>query len=240
MDSGLKIPLWQAIRRGIEVDIASGVLTPGDRLPTEPQLAARFSAHRHTVRRAMLDLAHRGIVRIEHGRGSFVADHVIDYAIGRRTRLEENLLRHHLAFKGELLASFEGAPDPDVAQALQLRAKGEQVVVVEALNVASGMPLSVVRHTLPARRFSAFPDAYRASGGSVTAALAACGVCDFSRSFTRVSTRLPTDQEAKWLQQPRSVPVLITESIELDAEGVPIKHGLARFAGDRVNLMLES
>ncbi len=239
MTDALKIPLWQQILRGIESDISKGVLVAGERLPPEPQLAARFGAHRHTVRRAMQELVHRGLVRIEHGRGSFVNDHVIDYSISRRTRLEENLLKHHLSFKGELLSTYAGLPEADVAAALGLQG-GERVVVVEALNVANGLAMSVVRHTLPESRFPAFADAYRACGGSVTAALGACGVRDFTRAFTRVSTRLPTDQEARWLMQPRSVPVLITESIEVDSEGVPIKHGLARFAGDRVQLTLES
>ena len=79
----------------------------------------------------------------------------VDAAISRRTRLEENLLRHHLSFQGELLSASAGLPDAEVARALGLQG-GERVVIVEALNVANGLPLSVVRHTLPESRFPAF------------------------------------------------------------------------------------
>jgi GntR family phosphonate transport system transcriptional regulator len=74
----------------------------------------------------------------------------------------------------------------------------------------------------------------------VTAALSACGVPDFSRSFTRVSTRLANEAEAKLLKLPKSMPVLVTESVEVDPTATPVKYGVARFAGDRVNLFIES
>lgn len=233
-------PLWLRIQRGIEADVSSGLLQPGARLPAEPELAARFGAHRHTVRRAISELTQKGLVRVEQGRGSFVNEQVIDYAVGRRTRVEENLLRHHRSFNGTLLSAREAIAEADAVKALKLRGKAPRVVVVEVLNEADGVPLSVVRHVLPASRFTAFPAAYTASGGSVTAALAACGVPDFSRSFTRVSTRLANEAEAKLLKLPKSMPVLVTESVEVDPTTTPVKYGVARFAGDRVNLFIES
>lgn len=233
-------PLWLQIQRALEAQIADGSLRPGDRLPAEPELAARFGAHRHTVRRGVAELARKGLVRIEQGRGSFVNDHVIDYAVGRRTRVEENLLRHHRSFDGQLLSAHEAVAEADAARALKLPRRAPRVLVVETLNEAGGVPISVVSHVLPLPRFAAFADAYRSSGGSVTAALAACGVSDFSRRFTRVGARLPTDAEARWLKMPKTTPVLVSESVEVDPAGVPVKFGLARFAGDRVNLVLES
>lgn len=97
----------------------------------------------------------------------------------------------------------------------------------------------MVRHTLAAVRFAGFPDAYRRTG-SVTAALGACGVPDFTRCRTRVSTRLPTPEEAKLLHQPRVVPVLVSEAVDAEPDGSPVKFSVARFAGERVHLVLET
>ena len=56
------IALWRRIADAIRLDIVGGKLAEGDRLPTEALLAERFSANRHTVRRALAVLAEEGVV----------------------------------------------------------------------------------------------------------------------------------------------------------------------------------
>ena len=53
--------------------IQSGELTPGRQLPTEAQLMREHGVSRTTARRALDELAERGLVRREAGRGTFVA-----------------------------------------------------------------------------------------------------------------------------------------------------------------------
>ncbi len=53
--------------------IESGALREGDRLPSEEQLAATLKASVGTVQKALLRLAHRGLIVREHGRGTFVS-----------------------------------------------------------------------------------------------------------------------------------------------------------------------
>jgi GntR family transcriptional repressor for pyruvate dehydrogenase complex len=53
--------------------IGSGVLRPGDRLPTEQQLAASHGVSRTVVREAMHQLKSRGLVVARQGSGVFVA-----------------------------------------------------------------------------------------------------------------------------------------------------------------------
>jgi GntR family transcriptional repressor for pyruvate dehydrogenase complex len=53
--------------------IANG-LGAGDRLPSEPELAASLGVSRNVVRQAVSSLEAVGIVRSEHGRGTFVAE----------------------------------------------------------------------------------------------------------------------------------------------------------------------
>ncbi|MDB5327870.1 MAG: transcriptional regulator, GntR family [Phycisphaerales bacterium] len=54
-------------------EIASGRFQPGDRLPTEAELAKKFSASRSTVSRAMRDLKGRGLLNRARGGGTHVA-----------------------------------------------------------------------------------------------------------------------------------------------------------------------
>ena len=70
--------LWRQIVGRLTRDIASGGYKPGGQLPTEAVLSARFGVNRHTVRRALEEMSRDGLVRIEQGRGTFVAEDVLD------------------------------------------------------------------------------------------------------------------------------------------------------------------
>lgn len=58
----------QEIRRWI----SAGELQPGDKLPSERELAERFGAARTTIRLVLARLGAEGLISAEHGRGHFV------------------------------------------------------------------------------------------------------------------------------------------------------------------------
>lgn len=64
---------YEAIVHELLVLIRGGHLAPGDRLPSERQLAARFGVSRPTVREALGALESRGLVVTRQGSGTFVA-----------------------------------------------------------------------------------------------------------------------------------------------------------------------
>ncbi|MDK2927531.1 MAG: GntR family transcriptional regulator, transcriptional repressor for pyruvate dehydrogenase complex [Bacillota bacterium] len=64
--------LVQVVRDEIERLIVAGKLQPGDRLPTEKELAEQLGVGRSSVREALRALAEMGIVEIIQGKGTFV------------------------------------------------------------------------------------------------------------------------------------------------------------------------
>ncbi|MEJ2675982.1 MAG: GntR family transcriptional regulator, partial [Acidihalobacter sp.] len=86
------MPRWRQIYGTLAEEMQQGILRPGQRLPTEPELAERFGVNRHTLRRAMAELRDDGLVRIERGRGTFVQEEVIDYPVTRRTRFSDIMI----------------------------------------------------------------------------------------------------------------------------------------------------
>jgi DNA-binding GntR family transcriptional regulator len=64
--------VWEQVRDDLAADIASGELPAGGRLPSEQALAVVYGVSRPTIRRAVAALAERGMVRVVHGRGTFV------------------------------------------------------------------------------------------------------------------------------------------------------------------------
>ncbi|MCR9219212.1 MAG: phosphonate metabolism transcriptional regulator PhnF [Alphaproteobacteria bacterium] len=229
--------LWSRIARRLEADMRAGLYPPGERMPAEALLAERFRINRHTLRRAMASLAERGLVRIEQGRGTFVQEEVIDYAIGNRTRFSQNVASANRLPGHRILRTEEIPADRAVARRLNLRV-GAPVILIEVISEADGRPLGYGRHYLPAKRFRGVEAHYRELR-SLTQALKRMGVEDYRRFSTRITAQVPTREIAALLKQPVTRPVLQTENVDVDADGRAIEYGITRFASDRVQLLVE-
>jgi GntR family transcriptional regulator len=81
------VPLYYQLQEVLKEQIESGVWSPGEALPSEPELARRFGISRVVVRQALAILHDdRQIVRIK-GRGTFVAQPKLDARAGGLSRL---------------------------------------------------------------------------------------------------------------------------------------------------------
>ncbi len=237
MERNTGIALWRQIAQAIEGEITSGVFAAGSRLPTEAQLAQRFSVNRHTLRRAMSSLQDRGLIRVEQGRGTFVQDDVIDYLIDRRSRFSENVKRLGRVPGGRLLRGEHMPADARVAQGLGIR-PGQLVVLLELVHAVDERPLTITAHFFPAARFDGIVEAYRETG-SLNEALKRFGIKDYFRKQSRVSARLPTVNDARHLNMPRSQPIVVAESTNVDDQGRPIEFSISRCAGQRMQFVFE-
>ena len=74
VDPSSPIPLYSQLKEQIRLAVASGLLGPGDRLPTVRELAAELQVNPTTTARAFRDLEREGVVRTQRGRGSFVVE----------------------------------------------------------------------------------------------------------------------------------------------------------------------
>lgn len=235
---GRGLAIWAQIAQTLQDEITRGVVKPGEQLPPEADLAARFRVNRHTLRRAVAALAEAGAVRVEQGRGTFVAEDVIDYALGQRTRLSENLKKMDRTPGSTFLRGIEMPAPVRIARSLNIRA-GRPVILLETLSFADGRPLGLGSNYFPKARFDGIVEDYRRLG-SITRALAARGIDDYLRKVTRITAQMPDAADARLLQQPRNQPVLVTEAIDVDTQGTPIGVGLTRFAAARVQLVVET
>ena len=107
------LTLWRQISETLRQEIGGADYPPGARLPTEAELSARFDVNRHTVRRALEELSRGGLIRVEQGRGTFVAEDVLDYTVGPRTRFTEWIHRHNKEPSGRVLQLREIAAELD-------------------------------------------------------------------------------------------------------------------------------
>lgn len=229
--------IWREIAATLQAEIARGHVPPGGRLPTEAELAARFGVNRHTVRHAISALAEAGLVQSRRGAGVFVIGRAADYPLGRRVRFHQAVTAAGMT-PSRRLTRLETRP-ADATEAAQLSLPdGARVHVVEGVSLADGQPLAMFRSIFPAARLPDLPAQLQGSG-SITAALAACGVPDYTRASTRLTAKAAKPMLALALQIKEGAPVLRSVAVNIDAAGVPIEYGTTWFAGDRITLTVD-
>lgn len=237
LQRGEGVALWRQVEQAIAMDIRSGAHAAAGRLPTEGELAARFAVNRHTVRRALAALADKGLVRTEQGRGSFVQDVVLDYPLRRRTSFSANLLEQDRVPSHEVLEVAEAVATAAIAAALDVR-EGSSVASAVVVGQADRVPITFSRSFLPLARLAGVLEALRREP-SMSRVYAAVGVRSFRRRSTRITARLPSDMEAAHLKQAMNLPVLVTDAVDVDQDGRPIRYGISCFAGARVQLTVD-
>lgn len=235
LDRGTGISIWRQISESLGQDIRNRLYAPGEKLPPEPELAAKFDVNRHTIRRAMGELEQNGLVRIEQGRGTFVQEHAIDYALGRRVRFSENLRSQGLSGHHELLSSHTLKSAP-IAKHLEL-ARTASLTCLRTMGKTDKRALCVAEHYFDSARLPDLAEQYAALQ-SITKVYAHYGIEDYTRRWSRITAALPSDDIARLLGQPKSRPILQIEYLNVDTEDKPLQYSITRFTGDWVQLVI--
>ncbi len=134
--------------------IAAGRLAPGDRMPTEQDLAAWFGVSRMTLRHALGTLARRGLVTRAVGRrgGTFVAAAKLEQDLTTLAGFSEQLRRRGMVAGARVLSATERPAGPAAAAALKLGER-DRVYEVRRIRLADGNPVVLEHSLFPAAAF---------------------------------------------------------------------------------------
>lgn len=111
------------VRQGIVNLIARDGILPGNRLPTERQLADQFGTSVMTVRQSLSGLAQAGLVRREHGRGTFLTADLRDLP-------QNGVVAVLVVGRGPLKSHVSPRHQDELMRALSKRGCGMRVVSV--------------------------------------------------------------------------------------------------------------
>src|SRR5688572_24638100 len=139
LDAPAFSPLYQQIKTLLVRSLQSGEWRPGEAIPSEVELAARFKVSQGTVRKAIDELATENLLVRRQGKGSFVATHAEEKVQFRFLRLAPDTGADTGAQRRFIDCRRLRAPS-DIARALDLKS-GDTVVQVRRVLSFAGTPV---------------------------------------------------------------------------------------------------
>jgi GntR family phosphonate transport system transcriptional regulator len=208
----------------------------GDYLPSEQQLADHYAVNRHTLRRAVDELVHKGLLQRRHGVGILVLMRPYNYPLHAQARFSQNLLEQGSHPTSERLLAVMRPASNEVASALAV-AEGDNVIHLRTLRRVNGVPVCVINHFLP--DLSWWTLLQRFNSGSLHDYLSQHTGKHLVRTQTRISTRRAQAKECKQLEIALQSPLLCVRTLNKTTDGAMAEYSVSVTRGDMIELTLE-
>ncbi len=231
------LPLYYQLKEVLKQQIRAGHLAPHTAIPSEPELVAQYHVSRATVRQALTELVHEGLLYRQHGRGTFVCEPRVQQNISELTSFSDDLRRRGKRPGGLLLVSELTRGSQEVRDQLRLMDE-EQVVRLERLRTADDAPIAYEVDYLPyPRAAGVYQRAKEVADGSLYVLMHTEGLHPYiaEQSFKGAQA---TAREAELLRVAVDSPGLRLAATVFDETGAPIEYTEAFYPGSQYEFQL--
>ncbi|WP_162063451.1 GntR family transcriptional regulator [Vibrio taketomensis] len=224
IDKESHVPIYLQIERILTEQIESGVLHPGDSIPSETLLAEQYQVSRMTARKAVDYLVRQGVVERQRGRGTFICQPMQELKIA--LPLDQHLTSSEVAISlnspisNKLLHLEKVAAPEHVVEELGLE-PGSSVWFMKRLRLVGDIPFvfestymlaepmfgDLQEHHLNGSKYRYLVDKGQKVGGSKK----------------RIRAELPAEEVRMHLGLKRDEPVLCAHSIARLESGMPFE-----------------
>lgn len=221
-------PLYEQIKAMILASLQASEWLPGDAIPSEMELAARYAVSQGTVRKAIDELAAQNLLVRRQGKGTFVATHQEEDFQYRFLRLEpDSGEKFHL--KNQFLVCETIKSDATIAQLLKLRL-GDPVIRIERVQSSAGRPIVFEEIWLPEGRFKGLTlDALNLWPGPVYAFYESQYATHMVRAEEKIKAVLADEALSDHLQLPLGSAILSVERVAFTYGNKPVEIRRARY-----------
>ena len=233
LDRKSALPLWAQLLADLRRRMAGGEFM--ERFPTDRELTGEYGVSRQTVREAMRQLRDEGAVERQRGRGTRVRPAEFEQPFGGLGSLFRAVEATGVDQTSEVRV-LERCHEPSAAGKLGLDPATE-LIYLERLRLAEGVPLALDRVWLPAARASAVLEADFRHTGLYDELSRRCGI-SIRSGRERIEPVLPNRDDARLLGlRPRQAAFALVR-LSHEASG-PIEWRRALIRGDRYHLVAE-
>ncbi|MBO9588433.1 GntR family transcriptional regulator [Devosia sp.] len=144
-------PLWHQAEMALRDLIDQGEWAPGLQIPNEDRLCEMLGISRITLRHALRNLEEAGMLRREHGRGTFVRSATMVAGVRGLTSFTDEMQTLAVSPGTRLLLAQVISATSEIAEALEI-AEGDSVVQLRRLRLGNGQPIGIQTTHLPSAR----------------------------------------------------------------------------------------
>lgn len=232
------MPLYFQLADAIEQQIASGSLRPGDRLPSERDLAQDAGISRMTARQALTYLADRGAIDIRHGVGTFVAQPKITSDPLHLLGFTEQMMAIGGTVSSTVLAQDVISAAPSIAAVLAI-GSGDPVVRIQRLRSLNDTPMLLETSFFP-HRLCAGIETVDLSHRSLYATLDLDYGVRLTHAQQSVEAIAANAAESVLFGMEPGSPMLLLEGVASTATNEPGEYFKAVYRGDRFKFALRA
>lgn len=224
------VPLHQQVSRALR-ELVTTALSPGDTIPTEPELESHFGVSRATVRRAVDDLVDEGLLARRQGAGTFVCAPPVVYEPARLASWSESIRSLGQTPRTRAMQRQIVSGPAWVRELLRVD-EHESLLWIWRLRIAGEQPMSLMVNYLPE---SLVP-------GLDTADLAHESLYDLLRDLYElvparaeddVEAKIVDDDEAGLLEVAPGSPLIEVRRVAFLADERPLEVSIVRSRADR-------
>jgi GntR family transcriptional regulator len=238
--------VYYQIAQKLIADITTGVYRPGDRLPSENELAAQHGVHRLTARQAITVLVEKDLIYRAQGRGAFVKEQKIEYSLDFNTNFTQSLLYLGYLPCLRIISSKVTVAGEQIAKLLDTHAE-DSVFQIKFLRAASSQitdssvpplyPLCISVSYLLSEKFPELPVLIYKAHSLYSLLRSHYGIHPH-RTHTQIETIAASKQDAKLLKISPRAPMLVTKSKVRDQHDQLFEYTVSHFRGDRFSLQV--
>jgi GntR family transcriptional regulator len=234
LDRDSAIPLHTQLAALLRSRIHDHQLLPNTQLPSERELCDAHGVSRITVRNALNELLHEGLVYTAVGKGTYVADWALSEELQPLSSFSDDLKRRGLEVSSRVLEARVVAAGYEIAEQLQVP-PGAEVVRLYRLRLADGALIALQLSHLPHHLCPGLAN-YDFTTRSLFETLRTEYGHQLLHADTTISAALPRAEETRLLQLSTRAAVLISEQTTYLEEGSTIEVTRSVFRGDRYKL----
>jgi GntR family transcriptional regulator len=230
------LPLYSQLKEELIGLMARGDLVPGDQLPSQRVLRERYGMSHMTIRRAIDELLHEGVIYAIPGKGLYVAERKQDAETDPLLSFTEEMSRRGLKASSQVLAAEIIGASTMLTRALGVEV-GTQLVYLHRLRLAGGEPMALHVAYLPHTLCPGLLE-HDLEHGSLYAVLRDVYGLHLAHSTRTVEAALADREQAALLQLAPPAALLIVEQLTYLDCGQAIEFSRTTYRGDRYRLPL--
>lgn len=226
-------PLWHQAEQALRSLIAGGTWKDGTQIPNEELLSRMLGVSRITTRHALRNLEESGLLRREHGRGTFVRSSTVIAGVRGLTSFTQEMSNLGLVVGSRVLELAEFPATADVANALEIQL-GTPTVRLRRVRLGNDAPIGIQTVHMPLARVPGFVETAEPTASLYDTLRNGFGIAPReAREVFRVGA--VGAEEAGLLDIVPGSPVFMVERITSDAIG-PFEFTVSTMRGDRYEI----